>query len=115
MSSVESACDVMCSSLMACGDVIRCEGSFMASTSSGRERLAICWSSAGGESHVMRGYDVMMGLDIFRDVKFGIQIGSDWARIGQIWDFLRSVSLHFGAGCQNLLKLILKRPRFVAF
>ena len=22
-----------------------------------------------------------------RDVKFGIQIGSDWPKIGQIWDF----------------------------
>ena len=33
-----------------------------------------------------------------RDVKFGIQIGSDrWPHMGQIWDFLRSVSLHFGS------------------
>ena len=31
-----------------------------------------------------------------RDVKFGIQIGSDWPQMGQIWDFLRSVSVHFG-------------------
>ena len=30
------------------------------------------------------------------DVKFGIQIGSDWHQMGQIWDFLRSVSVHFG-------------------
>ena len=29
------------------------------------------------------------------DVKFGIQIGSDWPQMGQIWDFLRSVSVHF--------------------
>ena len=33
----------------------------------------------------------------------------------QIWDFLRSVSVHFGSPSQNVLKLILKRPRFVPF
>ena len=27
-----------------------------------------------------------------RDVKFGFQIGSDLPQMGQIWDFLRSVS-----------------------
>ena len=32
-----------------------------------------------------------------RDVKFGLQIGSDWSQMGQIWDILRSVSVHFGA------------------
>ena len=31
-----------------------------------------------------------------RDGKFDIQIGSDWPQIEQIWDFLRSVSIHFG-------------------
>ena len=35
--------------------------------------------------------------------------------MGQIWDFLRSVSVRFGASRQNVLKLILKRPRFVPF
>ena len=35
--------------------------------------------------------------------------------MGQIWDFLRSVSVHFGALRQNVLKLILKSPRFVPF
>ena len=35
--------------------------------------------------------------------------------MGQIWDFLRSVSVHFGAPRQNVLKLILKSPRFVPF
>ena len=34
--------------------------------------------------------------------------------MGQIWDFLRSVSVHFGAVRQNVLILILKSPRFVA-
>ena len=34
--------------------------------------------------------------------------------MGKIWDFLRSGSLHFGP-CQNVLKLILKSPRFVQF
>ena len=42
------------------------------------------------------------------DVKFGIQIGSDWLKMRQIWDFLRSVSVHFGSSSQNVLKLILK-------
>ena len=36
-------------------------------------------------------------------------------QIGQIWDFLRSVSIHFGSPSQNVLKLILKSPRFVSF
>ena len=48
-----------------------------------------------------------------RDIKFGIKIGSDWLQIGQIWNFLRSVSVHFGSASQNVLKLILKSPRFV--
>ena len=38
--------------------------------------------------------------DIARDVKFGIQIGSDWHQMGQIWDFLRSVSVHFARGAK---------------
>ena len=33
----------------------------------------------------------------YGDVKFRIQIGSNWPQMGQIWDFLRSVSVHFGA------------------
>ena len=35
--------------------------------------------------------------------------------MGEIWDFLRSVSVHFCAPRQNVLKLILKSPRFVPF
>ena len=31
------------------------------------------------------------------NVKFDIEIGSDWTQMGPIWDFLRSVSVHFGA------------------
>ena len=50
-----------------------------------------------------------------RVVKFGIHIGSDWPQLAQIWDFLRSVSVHFGSASQNVLKLILKSPRFVLF
>ena len=34
-------------------------------------------------------------IDLTKDVKFGIQIGSDWPQMGQIWDFLISVSVHF--------------------
>ena len=33
-----------------------------------------------------------------RVIKFGIQIWSYWPPMGQIWYFLRSVSLHFGSG-----------------
>ena len=50
-----------------------------------------------------------------RDVKYGIQIGSDWPKMGQIWDFLRSVSVNFGSSSQNVLKLVLKSLRFVPF
>ena len=35
--------------------------------------------------------------------------------MGQIWGFLRSVSVYFGSASQNLLKLILISPRFVLF
>ena len=44
-----------------------------------------------------------------------IQIGSDWPQMGQIWDFLRSVSVHFGAPRQNVLKVIFKSLIFVPF
>ena len=43
----------------------------------------------------------------------GLQILPDWPQMGQIWDFLRSVSVHFGSLSQNVLKLILKSHRFV--
>ena len=32
--------------------------------------------------------------------------GSDWPQMGQIWDFLRSVSVHFGSVSQYVLSLI---------
>ena len=35
----------------------------------------------------------------FRGVKFDIHIGSDWPQMGQFWDFLRSVSVHFARTC----------------
>ena len=48
----------------------------------------------------------------YRDCEEGMlglfQIWSDWPQIEQIWDFLRSVSVRFGA-------LILKSPRFIPF
>ena len=46
---------------------------------------------------------------------FKIRFSTDWPEMGQIWDFLRSVSVHFGAPRQNVLNLILKSPRFVPF
>ena len=33
------------------------------------------------------------------------------AQIGQIWDFLRSVSVHFGSASQNVLKSDLKKSQ----
>ena len=50
-----------------------------------------------------------------KDGKFSIQIGSDWPQMGQIWEFLRLVSVHFGSLSQNVLKLVLKSPTFVQF
>ena len=41
--------------------------------------------------------------------KFGIQIGSDVPQMGQIWDFLRSVSVHFGAGAPKCTETDLKK------
>ena len=35
--------------------------------------------------------------------------------MGQIWGFLRSVSVNIGSASQNVQKLILKSPIFVAF
>ena len=49
------------------------------------------------------------------DIKFGIRIGSDLPQMGHIRDFFRSDSVHFGATRQNVLKLILKSPRFDPF
>ena len=49
------------------------------------------------------------------DVKLCIQIGSDSPQMGQIWDFFKSVSVHFGSASQNVLELILKRLGFVPF
>ena len=42
------------------------------------------------------------------DVKFGIKIESDWPQIGQIWELLRSVSVHFGAVSQKYTETDLK-------
>ena len=66
--------------------------------------------SCGGQN---LGDEVTLVCVSHRDVKFGIQIGSVWLQIGQIWDFLRSVSVHFGSLSQNVLILILKRSRFM--
>ena len=38
-----------------------------------------------------------------------------WPQIGPIWDFLRSVSVHFGLPSQNVLIPILKSRKFVTF
>ena len=42
---------------------------------------------------------------VVRDVKFGIQTGSDWPQIGQIWDFLKSVFSTFWLGEKTGLKM----------
>ena len=36
-----------------------------------------------------------------RDAKLGVLIGSDWPQMGQIWDYLRSVSVQFGSLSQD--------------
>ena len=55
-------------------------------------------------------------LDI---AKHGCQIcpksGSDLHQIGQIQDFLRFISVHFGSESQNVLKWILKSLGFILF
>ena len=43
------------------------------------------------------------------------KLGLEWPQMGQIWDFLRSVSVHFGSASQNVLKPILKSLIFVPF
>ena len=37
------------------------------------------------------------------------QIGIKLGQIGPTWDFLRSVSVHFGSASKNVLKLIFKK------
>ena len=50
-------------------------------------------------------------MSVRQGVKFAIQIGSDWPNMGQIWDFLRSVSVHFGApGFMKVSGLLLNNP-----
>ena len=39
------------------------------------------------------------------------QVGPELGQMGQIWDFFRSGSVHFGSTSQNVLKLIWKSPR----
>ena len=40
--------------------------------------------------------------------QYSLQMGSDWPQTGQMWDVLRSVSVHFGSPSQSVLKMILK-------
>ena len=44
----------------------------------------------------------------YRDIRAGYLIGSYWPQMGQFWDFLRSVIVHFGSQVQNVMELILK-------
>ena len=41
-------------------------------------------------------------------VHFGwtIKLGSDWPQMGQIWDFLRSISVHLGSTHPNWVRLV---------
>ena len=50
---------------------------------------------------------LLCAINDIQGVKFAILPGSDWPQMGQIWDFLRSVSVHFDSARQKLLKLIL--------
>ena len=52
------------------------------------------------------------GDNRYQGCQIWAQSGSDWPQMGQIQDFFRSDSVHFGSARQNVLKLILKSPRF---
>ena len=60
------------------------------------EDISICFLYQAYNSHMPYGYERVRIVHP-RIIKFGIQIGSDWPKMGQIWDFLRSVSVHFGS------------------
>ena len=46
---------------------------------------------------------------VYRDVKFDIQIGYDCPQMGQIWDFLTSVSVYFGSARSKCTETDLKK------
>ena len=48
-------------------------------------------------------------------MRSALKLDQIYPQMRQIWDFFRTVSVHFGAPRQNVLKLILKSPRFVPF
>ena len=48
-----------------------------------------------GDKGVTVGHEVP-GTRQLREGEFGNRIGSDWPQMGQMWDFLKSVSVHFG-------------------
>ena len=77
------------------------------------------WIECMNKSRDQSNYNILIKLSrshselyrncfVCRAVKFCIQMG-------QILDFLRSVSVHFGSASQNVLKMIFKSPRFVLF
>ena len=49
-------------------------------------------------------------LDCGTVTRFGPKVGQIGPKMGQIREIFRSVSVHFGAPRQNVLKLILKSP-----
>jgi len=50
-------------------------------------------------------------IQLTKDVRVGPKLG----QIGPKWDFLRSISVHFGSSSQNVLTLIFKSPRLDPF
>ena len=50
-------------------------------------------------------YHVTVRAMLSKDVNFGVQIWSDWPQMGQICDFLRSASVHFGSVTSLILWL----------
>ena len=56
-------------------------------------KLGILGASASTE--MMRQGTQQKTQNTHRAVKFSIQIVSDWPQMGQIWDFVRWVSVHF--------------------
>ena len=49
-----------------------------------------------------------------RGFRFGTKVGQIGHKWEKSWDFLISVSIHFVSPSQNVLKLILKSPKFLS-
>ena len=67
--------------------------------------------SAGGDPVGLNLRLLIDTADDAREGRMGTKLGHI-VPMGQIWDFITSVSVHFGTPSQNVLKLILKSHRY---